>query len=226
MIGIISDIHGNAPALRTVIQKLDSYGCERIISLGDVAGYYCLVNECIDLLRSKNVMNIMGNHDHYLLSNTSCLRSTSANICLDYQRSVISDYNLEWLRQSLPVYDTHYYSARHGGWNDRLDEYIQDFDFNDAKEYSQRIFISGHTHIQKMQAGDDGKIYFNPGSVGQPRDGDNRAAFAVIYDNGEIALQRVNYDVDEIVHAMNKAGFDDRMSACLYKGVKIGGEIA
>ena len=66
MMAIISDIHGNFPALRAVMDEIERSGCEKIISLGDVAGYYCQINECIHLLRQKDVPNVMGNHDYYL----------------------------------------------------------------------------------------------------------------------------------------------------------------
>ena len=65
-------------------------------------------------------------------------------------------------------------------------------------------------------------IYFNPGSVGQPRDNDNRAAFAVI-DGSEVKLFRVEYDIDEIAKKMKEAGFEERIYSCLYNGTKIGG---
>ena len=62
--------------------------------------------------------------------------------------------------------------------------------------------------------------YFNPGSVGQPRDGDPRAGFALLADN-EVNLFRVDYPIDEIVERMRSEGFEDRISDCLYKGTKI-----
>ena len=66
MIGVISDIHGNYPALQAVLKELDIEGCSQVISLGDVCGYYCMINECIDELRNRDIINIMGNHDKYI----------------------------------------------------------------------------------------------------------------------------------------------------------------
>ena len=100
MIAVISDVHGNYPALKSVIQDIHKYGCERIISLGDIVGYYCMVNECIDLCRKENVVNILGNHDYYLISGDGCPRSYSVNICIRYQTSVITKQNIEWLKNS------------------------------------------------------------------------------------------------------------------------------
>ena len=72
MIAIISDVHGNLPALRAVIDAALKLGCTRLLSLGDVVGYYAQPGKCIDMLRTHGVVNIMGNHDHYLASGEGC----------------------------------------------------------------------------------------------------------------------------------------------------------
>ncbi len=221
MIAIISDIHGNYPALKATLGEIDKLGCEQIISLGDVAGYYCMINECVDELRKWGVTALMGNHDDYLVSGNGCPRSTTANLCLDYQRGVISEENLQWIKKSLPYIDSDVFSLRHGGWNNLLDEYISDFDFSISKMYHAKMFFTGHTHIPKLLC--EGNVsYCNPGSVGQPRDGDHRASFALL-DNSKIEIKRVEYDIDAIADEMRRNGFDKRVYECLYKGTKIGG---
>src|SRR4051812_5590096 len=121
MIAIISDIHGNYPALMAVLREIEVMACEQIFSLGDVAGYYCMINECISELRKRKIPNVMGNHDHYLAHSEGCPRSNSANVCLDYQRKVVLPKNLEWLSQSPPSMKINNMSLVHGGWNDPLD---------------------------------------------------------------------------------------------------------
>ena len=79
MIAIISDAHGNYPALKAVLSEIDKLNCGRIISLGDVSGYYCMVNECIDEFRRRNIVNLMGNHDYYVLGRVDCPRSYTVN---------------------------------------------------------------------------------------------------------------------------------------------------
>lgn len=219
MIAIISDVHGNYPALKSVMNEIDKSGCELILSLGDVAGYYCMINECIELLKSHSVINIMGNHDAYLVNNSRCPRSTSANICLDFQKECITQENLEWLKNSIPLWENEFISAVHGGWRDYQDEYIYDFDFYPT--INKTIFISGHTHIQVRKSNFE-KTYFNPGSVGQPRDQNNKAAFAFIYDDKSIELRRVDYDISYIDEEMKKNGFDRRYTIGLYYGERIG----
>src|SRR5437762_600828 len=75
MLAILADIHGNFPAMQAVLNRIDQLGCKRIISLGDVAGYYAQPNECIDALRARKILNLMGNHDHYLVTGSECPRS-------------------------------------------------------------------------------------------------------------------------------------------------------
>lgn len=214
---LIADVHGNAPALEAVLVAADAKGADRILSLGDIAGYYCELNECIALLRERRVLNVMGNHDHYLLTNTACSRSTSANVCLAYQRTSIAPEHFAWLEGSLREYREEGSWFVHGGWNDPLDEYVGNFDFRRPPEERVRLFASGHTHVQTLQRGER-RTYVNPGSVGQPRDGDSRAAFAMIDDEGGVTLCRVDYDIDRIAHAMKRAGFDRRFYAGLYHG--------
>jgi len=219
-IALISDVHGNYPALLAVFERIRKENCDLIISLGDIAGYYCMVNECIKLCRDNNVVNVLGNHDYYLITNTKCPRSATANICIEFQKKVITSENLEWLQTSIPEYRNLGYWFVHGGWNNPLDEYIESFDFSIMGDCGARLFASGHTHIQKVQRKGN-LIYVNPGSIGQPRDGDWKAAFAIIESTGEVSIYREKYDVDRIAHAMKKNGFKTRLYEGLYNGTRI-----
>lgn len=219
-IALISDIHGNYPALQAVFDRIHLEDCDLVVSLGDVAGYYCMVNECVDLCRSNGVVNILGNHDYYLISSTGCPRSTTANICIEFQKRIITPENLEWLHESITTYRNAHYWFVHGGWNNSLDEYVESFDFSRFLGCGKRIFASGHTHIQHIQQAGH-LTYVNPGSVGQPRDGDPRAAFAVIDSAGEVSLHRVRYDVDKITSVMTQNSFENRFFDGLYTGTRI-----
>lgn len=221
MLGIISDVHGNYPALSAVLNELDAMGCENIVSLGDVAGYYCMINECIEELRERSVVNILGNHDFYIINNQKCERSYTVNQCLEYQKRILKNENLDWLKESVPYIKEKDWWMVHGGWNNYLDEYICEFDFLNHPNEEIELFISGHTHIQKMVRGEIA-TYVNPGAVGQPRDGIPKAAYAVINNGGHVQLFRTEYDIDRIFFEMKKAGFQDRITACLYEGLRIG----
>ena len=215
-IGIISDIHGNFEALKAVLKALDDMGISEVYCLGDVVGYYSQVNECCEELISRKIPSLMGNHDWYMAGGGFCIRSKSVNDCLVYQRKVIKREYIDWLR-TFPL-QKHIGEIQmvHGGWSDPIDEYL-----TPSEEYFSkidgRIFFSGHTHIQLLNQY-DAKTYCNPGSVGQPRDNDPRAAFAV-YD-GEITLHRVTYDMQKVFDLMERAGFNDYYYGLLKTGAR------
>jgi len=223
MIGIISDIHGNHFALSAVLTKLDEMGVSEIICLGDIGGYYCQINECCDSLRSRNIFSLMGNHDWYLATGEGCPRSNSANECLEYQRKVISRSNLDWLASLTPEANIHGINIAHGGWHDPIDEYLKPT-IEYFSEIPGRYFASGHTHVQRIWSG-EGKCYCNPGSVGQPRDGDPRAAFAT-WDGRSFFLHRTEYDIQGMQHEMAVAGFPPYYYENLAGGTRIGGKIS
>lgn len=217
MIGFISDIHGNYPALRAVINKLEEFNCDIIYSLGDVVGYYCMVNECISLLREKQVINILGNHDDYLVNGVpEHETSKTVRLCIQYQKGIIHEESLKWLKKSNEYYDDDILSLRHAGWNDLREERFSQFDFTKVRNNPRKLFLSGHSHIQTLQI-QGKKIYCNPGSVGQPRDGNPDAAFAIL-DDGKIELMRVSYDIDDIVAAMKH----EQLGEWIYRGLYIG----
>ncbi|MCP4275699.1 MAG: metallophosphoesterase [Gammaproteobacteria bacterium] len=222
MIAVLSDIHGNLPALQVVLRTALSLGCDRVISLGDVVGYLAQPGECIDLLQAHNAINIMGNHDSYLVRGTNCPRSRMVSDIINYQRDIVSPQQLQWLSKSLSllVEEANYFV--HGGARDPLDQYMYQVSSSDIPQSARNLF-SGHTHVQSiLEFGE--KRYCNPGSVGQPRDGDPRAAFAVL-SGYDVQLHRVEYDIDETVNVMKKAGFQTRYYENLYKGTQVGGRI-
>lgn len=222
MIGIISDIHGNEAALVAVLAALDDMPVRRILCLGDTGGYYCQINECCDLLRQRDIFSLRGNHDDYLATGAPCPRSNSANRCLDHQRAVITPENLAWLQSLEPAAQVEGLDLVHGGWQDPLDQYVQPSEACFADREGP-AFASGHSHVACLWTG-GGKTYCNPGSVGQPRDGDWRAAFAT-WDGAAFALHRVPYDLDATREAMARAGFEPYFTDNLAIGARIGGRI-
>jgi putative phosphoesterase len=211
----ISDIHGNYEALKSVLAEVDRLCVDRIYCAGDVVGYYSQVNECCEELRQRKIPCVMGNHDWYMAGGGFCPRSRSVNDCLAYQRLIIEPGHREWLRTFPVQMNIDEIRMVHGGWADPIDEYL-----TPAEDYFERVegrvFVSGHTHIQSAQSFGD-KLHCNPGSVGQPRDGDPRAAFAV-YESGVFILHRVEYDMQKVFNLMAAAGFSDYY----YGGLKTG----
>lgn len=221
MIAILSDIHGNYIALQAVLEKIDALGVDEIYCLGDSVGYYTQVNEVLDELRRRNVNTLLGNHDWYLLADSFCSRSQTVNDTVGYQKKIIRDDNLAWLKQ-LPVYlEYNGLKMVHGGWTDPIDEYL----LNPSKAYFDKIggkyFASGHTHLPRIENYGE-KVYCNPGSVGQPRDGDNRAAFAC-WDGTTFTLHRVAYNFERVGELMEEAGFSGYYYQRLATGAKDNG---
>lgn len=207
MIALISDIHGNFVALKEVLSALDNLKIKKIYCLGDIVGYYPQVNECCEELQRRQVKCVIGNHDWYMISNTKCPRSKSVNDCLTYQRKIITSKNLKWL-SSFPVYiKIKNLALVHGGWNNPLDEYLVAPTHDYFENIPNLFFASGHTHKQMLKVFDK-KEYCNPGSVGQPRDGNKKAAFAT-FDGEKFELMRADYDIDEVCRLMQQLGFGE-----------------
>jgi len=222
MLAILSDIHGNLPALEAVMKDALARGCNRFISLGDVVSYYAQPGECIDLLREHNAINILGNHDSYLVNDTNCPRSKAVSIIIAHHKQIVTATQLSWLKESRSFLQEGATLFVHGGPEDPQDQYLYTVS---SKVFPQgvEVLFSGHTHVQVL-VDFDGKAYCNPGSVGQPRDGDMRAAYATM-EKGEITLHRVAYDIDRTVAVMKSAGYEAFYYENLFNGSQIGGRI-
>ncbi|WP_431821035.1 metallophosphoesterase family protein [Burkholderia sp. F1] len=222
MIAILSDIHGNFPALEAVVADARNRGCRQFLSLGDVAGYLAQPGECIDLLTSLGSLNILGNHDRYITFNEDCPRSRVVTQIINFQKSILNPDQVEWLKQSVDHHLDHGALFVHGGPDDVRDQYLYTVS-EDIIPKDVRWLFSGHTHVQCLA--DFGKRgYCNPGSVGQPRDGDPRAAYAILAGD-RVTLVRVPYDIDRTARAMKQAGFEPFCYENLYIGAQIGGRI-
>ncbi len=222
MIAIISDIHANHPALMAVLSEIDKMCIETIVCLGDVGGYYCDINECCQLLREREIFSLMGNHDWYLATGEPCPRSNSVNRCIRYQSAIIQREHLDWLRTLKPSAEREGIALAHGGWKDPLDEYVVP-----STSYFSSLpgthFASGHTHVPCTWT-DETNCYCNPGSVGQPRDGDPRASFAT-WDGTAFTIKRVDYDYVQLQTKMKRAGFEPYFYENLSIGSRLGGKI-
>jgi putative phosphoesterase len=222
MLAILSDIHGNLPALQAVVADARAQGCTRYLSLGDVAGYYAEPGACIDLLRELDAPNVLGNHDSYITLDENCPRSRVVTQIINFQKTLLSKEQVDWLKASHPFIRQDGILFVHGGPEDPRDQYLYTIS-RDKIPADVRLLFSGHTHVQVL-ADFGAQRYCNPGSVGQPRDGNNKAAYA-IFDDDRIRLRRVAYDIDRTAQAMKDAGFEPFCYENLYKGAQIGGRV-
>jgi putative phosphoesterase len=222
MLALLSDIHGNLAALEAVLADAQARGCTRYLSLGDVVGYYCHPGECIERLQQLGAPNIMGNHDGYVLEDAACPRSKVVAAIIAQHRAMLTPEQRAWLAQSLESLREGTTLYVHGGPRDPREQYLYTVSEQTLPDGVDRLF-SGHTHVQVL-ARFGARAYCNPGSVGQPRDGDPRAAYATV-DGDTIALHRVAYDIDRTAAAMRAAGYDPFHYENLYLGAQIGGRV-
>lgn len=228
-IAFISDIHGNLPALEAVLSDIEEKGISEIYCLGDIVGYYCYFNEVVQILKEKEVVCLLGNHDDAYVFNDGYIdRSRTCTKILKWQLDNSDKGTLDFLKdlpRSLEII-LNDYSVKlvHGGLVDTTDEYL----FSVTNEYliendfKQKILISGHTHLAAYKKFLSGKIWINPGSVGQPRDRDPRASYAILNTDFTFEFVRVHYNASIVINEMRSRGFDDYISTGLLTGSKIG----
>jgi len=219
--GIIGDIHSNLEAILTVIEELTRKKVDKIICTGDIVGYGANPNECCKLVKEIAEYVVMGNHDSGVVGVTELSKFSpdAAQACM-WTRKTITNENMEWLK-TLPLYQTlktntqsptlivHSNLSNPSAWKyiDTLGDMVKEFG---QKEFE--ICFVGHSHKQIAFIEDNGKYselknncqqlkinaryIINPGSVGQPRDGDPRAAF-IIYDTDKkiIDTLRISYNI-------------------------------
>lgn len=223
MMAIISDVHANLAALEAILADIDAQGCTEILSLGDVIGYNAEPEECVQLMKARAIRNILGNHDSYITTGQNCERSAAVASIIDDHRTRLSAESVGWLRQSMGQMRRDDMLFLHGGPDDPVDQYI--YEVNQALfPEGVNLLFAGHTHVQTcLEVG--GKTFCNPGSVGQPRDGDPRAAYAIL-DGREIRLRRVAYDVARTIRVMDERGYEPYKSRGLAVGAQINGKIS
>lgn len=241
-IGIFSDTHSNLEALTAVLERFQEERVERLICLGDTVGYGASPNECCDLIRKLAAQTILGNHDAAVAGRMDySFYYAAARQALDLHTSTLSAENMAWLR-SLPyeVREDHI-SYCHGAPVN-----IEEFDYIFAPEQAARclpawerlsdVTFIGHSHLCKAFALSSSDVYevvsqefeirpshkyiISVGSVGQPRDYDNRASYTV-YDTVERAFtfKRTSYDIEGAQRKIFSANLDRNFGTRLLMGV-------
>lgn len=228
-IAIISDIHGNLPALEAVLHDIKEKGINDIFCLGDLVGYYCFHNEVVTLIRERNIRCLLGNHDFAIIKNKGVIeRSKTCTKILTWQLETLTKENLEFLT-TLPdkieetIFEKNLFFV-HAGLIDSIDEYIFDIsaEYLEKNNFKQDVLIHGHTHLPNYKTFFNGKICFNPGSVGQPRNGDPRSSYLIIDSNWNFEFVKIAYNVDLVIQSMKSNGFEDYITQPLITGKKIG----
>ena len=216
-LGVISDVHANRIALEAVFEDMPAV--DGLLCAGDVVGYNPWPAACVAAIRDRDVPTVMGNHDRAVASGTAFRFNSTAAAGVEHAREDLDDGAIEWLSR-LPNERTiadGRVRAVHGHPDDP-DRYTYPEEFGPDLLDGEDVLVLGHTHVQGHEAFDEG-VVMNPGSVGQPRDGNHRAAYAVLdLDELRVDERRVEYDVDAVVDAVRRAGLPDRIGSRLREG--------
>ena len=209
---VLADIHSNWPALAAIQEQFDV-----CLFLGDLVEYATDPVPCIEWVRKHATVGVRGNHDHAVAQRIEVKKShglhrlAAATRPLHWQ--VLSPAHMKFLTR-LPVtrrvtIDKSRFFLVHATPRDPFDEYLKD----DPKAWTERLqgieadfVLVGHSHLPFVLKLEHTTV-INPGSVGQPRDGDPRAAYAII-DNGRVELRRVEYDIEATLKHMRACGVD------------------
>jgi diadenosine tetraphosphatase ApaH/serine/threonine PP2A family protein phosphatase len=242
---VISDVHSNLPALQAVLGQVEAAAPEEIWCLGDIVGYGAQPDECTALVRERCAISLIGNHDLAVTGGIDASSfSETARAAVDWTKANIAPETLEFLGGLSPEGDHMGFGLFHASPRDPIWEYVLSIDQAEAglDAQSERICLIGHSHVSlfftrppstgrrtyatgaQSTDGDlldlaEGEWLLNPGSVGQPRDGDPRAAWLEIdTDEWTARYHRVPYDTVAAGAAILEAGLPTALAERLQIG--------
>lgn len=220
-IGLLTDIHGNLPALDAVLDDMPPI--DEVVCAGDIVGYNPWPAECVERVRDVAAITVQGNHDRTVETPEDYAHNEMAQVGLEHARGELDDEQLRWLTE-LPLRTTFAdgaYRLVHSHPDpDNLGTYVRPRDFSRMRPYLDDYdgIVIGHTHIQHEAMIDD-RLIINPGSVGQPRDGNPQAAYAVLdTDSNTVEMHRVEYDINRVISATEEAGLPVKTATRLLEG--------
>ncbi len=240
---IVADIHANLAAFMAVLVDIERRGeVEEMWCLGDVVGYGPDPHECVELLRQANHICVVGNHDLAAVGriDTSEFNPDAVAAC-EWTARQLTPRDVDYIKGLPLVIDKDDFTLVHGSPREPIWEYV--LSISGAKEnfayFKSKFCLLAHTHVplvfsyggtgscsfsqfstnEELVLGND-RLIINPGAVGQPRDGDPRASYA-IYDSetNQIKLYRVTYDVATTQARMVEQKLPMRLVARLSHGV-------
>jgi diadenosine tetraphosphatase ApaH/serine/threonine PP2A family protein phosphatase len=240
-IALLSDVHGNLPAFEAVLADVDATDVQEIWCLGDLVGYGAEPDGCVELARSRCDVCLAGNHDLVVTGEIDLGDfSSSAAVAAQWTREHISDGAMEFLRALRPEQDGHAVGLYHASPRDPVWEYVlSTWQADECMDLMEpRVGAVGHSHValwfRRTGEGQvegapaegglehdlsDDEWLINPGAVGQPRDGDPRAAWLLLDTEGWSAeWRRVEYPIEQAASAIEDAGLPTVLAQRLYTG--------
>jgi diadenosine tetraphosphatase ApaH/serine/threonine PP2A family protein phosphatase len=239
-VAVISDIHSNLHALEAVLADIQAEAPDEVWCLGDIVGYGAQPNECVDAVREAVRLSLSGNHDLAVLGTIDVAAfSGDAGAAARWTRTVLGESQAEWLGGLKPSADRAGFQLFHGSPRDPVWDYVLSEEIAKASilQTTAPLLLVGHSHIalalrwdgEQMSGGlapagtevdlGGGRFVLNPGSVGQPRDGDPRAAWLLIDEEaGRAAFRRVPYPIVRAQAAIRANGLPEGLAARLAHG--------
>jgi diadenosine tetraphosphatase ApaH/serine/threonine PP2A family protein phosphatase len=241
-IAILTDIHGNLPALEAVLEAIDESGPDERWCLGDLVGYGAQPDQCVETVAERCDLCLVGNHDLAVLGEIPVeVFSASAAAAVVWTRSACKQSTLEYMRELKPAEINREVALYHASPRDPVWEYVLAIDqaVDCMREQAKRVSLIGHSHVALFFCDGDGgdhasggqaeggrtldvssqRWLLNPGSVGQPRDGDPRAAWLELdTERWTASYHRVEYEIDRAAEAIRDAGLPDLLAERLYVG--------
>ena len=211
IIGALADIHGNLPALEAVLNEMPAV--DVLVCAGDMVGYYPHSNQVCALVRGKGAAVIRGNHDAYVTRQLTPDPAKMEAYRTEWIRERLESDHLKWLA-SLPVemrfqWGGRSFYVRHAApWDEETYLYPDSPSLSRVRLADGEILLVGHTHYPMVKVCGDG-LLINPGSVGQPRDRNPMAAYALVdTETGMVTQRRVSYDVARLQGELAAMGWD------------------
>ena len=244
-IGILGDIHGNMEALTSVVGEMRAEGIDEWVQVGDLVGYGPQPSECIDLVRELGCTVCMGNHDAAVLDILdTAYFNNFARQAVEWTRTQLRPQDFEYLRSLQLVVRKDLYTVVHGTLQmpDQFGYVISPVEARDSLQLQETFLcFVGHSHVPaiylmndrqqrtldviyeaqaEVPVGDYLHVLMNVGSVGQPRDEDPRAAYAIYDTETKIAsIRRVEYDIASVQAKIRRAGLPEMLANRLALGV-------
>ncbi|MBS1879829.1 MAG: metallophosphoesterase family protein [Actinobacteria bacterium] len=243
-VAAISDIHANRPALEAALEAIGEAGVDEVWCLGDLVGYGAEPDRCTEIVRERCDLTLCGNHDLAVLGEIDVATfSETARAAVEWTQATAHEETLAFLRGLSPDGSRAEVGLFHASPRDPIWEYVLSLDQAEAglDAMAERVGLIGHSHVALFftrpaakrptyahgaQANDgaaieaaSGRWLLNPGSVGQPRDGDPRAAWLELdTETWTARYHRVPYDVEAAAAAILAAGLPNPLAERLAIG--------
>ncbi len=230
LVAVLSDIHANLAALEAVLKDADRRGCDRFVCLGDTVGYGPDAERCLKIVRERCVAIVQGNHDAAVATGDIEGLPRDGAVAATLHHQQLDDNDRAWLA-GLPLATTFAGATLVHATPERPEHWMRVESYKVAKaqfdHFDTPICFAGHTHVPailsakigQFRVAPGGRFFVNVGSIGQPRDGDARAAYG-IFDSDAVTyeLVRVPYDIERTRRRIAEEGLPDSLGRRLTTG--------